>query len=115
MGTGDVAAEGENNNTQNDVTKETLSDTEPRSKGARQKKKKRRYHIDVFRAWCKQCGICVAFCPVEALGQDEAGYAVAKNPEACIGCMQCELRCPDFAITVSEDEAGKDTSETMAA
>jgi 2-oxoglutarate ferredoxin oxidoreductase subunit delta len=22
------------------------------------------------------------------------------KPEACIACMQCELRCPDFAIKV---------------
>ena len=26
-----------------------------------------------------------------------------KNLEACIKCMQCELRCPDFAIKVSAE------------
>jgi 2-oxoglutarate ferredoxin oxidoreductase subunit delta len=66
--------------------------------------------IDVFKAWCKGCGICVAFCPKEVLAQDEEGYAFPKNLDACIACMQCELRCPDFAITViTEDRlnAGK--------
>jgi len=26
--------------------------------------------------------------------------AAVKNLDACIKCMQCELRCPDFAIKV---------------
>jgi 2-oxoglutarate ferredoxin oxidoreductase subunit delta len=25
-----------------------------------------------------------------------------ENPEACIGCRDCELHCPDFAIFVAE-------------
>jgi 2-oxoglutarate ferredoxin oxidoreductase subunit delta len=28
----------------------------------------------------------------------------AAKPEACIACMQCELRCPDFAIKVHKLE-----------
>ncbi|RLB07088.1 MAG: 4Fe-4S ferredoxin [Deltaproteobacteria bacterium] len=64
--------------------------------------------MDIFPAWCKRCGICVAFCPEEVLAQDEAGYPYAKNPEACIGCMWCELRCPDFAITVLSEDIEKE-------
>ena len=64
------------------------------------RKKKKNFHIDIFPAWCKRCGICIAFCPKEVLVEDDAGYPSAKNPEACSGCMWCELRCPDFAITV---------------
>ncbi len=60
--------------------------------------------IDVYKAWCKGCGICVAFCPKDVLAQDEEGHAYPKNIEACIACMQCELRCPDFAITVMTEE-----------
>ena len=48
---------------------------------------------------CKGCEICVELCPVGALEikNFKAGLSGVK---ACIGCMACELRCPDFAITV---------------
>ena len=48
---------------------------------------------------CKACYICVEFCPKQVL--EIKGTCVSvKNLEACIKCMQCELRCPDFAIQV---------------
>ena len=25
-----------------------------------------------------------------------------EHPESCIGCMECELSCPDFAIYVAD-------------
>ncbi len=56
--------------------------------------------IEVYRSWCKRCGICVAFCPVGALAQDADGIPYVKDPERCTGCQLCELRCPDFAINV---------------
>jgi 2-oxoglutarate ferredoxin oxidoreductase subunit delta len=44
--------------------------------------------------------------------QDEAGYPYVKHPEKCINCGWCELRCPDFAITVhKKDKSFKDTDE----
>jgi 2-oxoglutarate ferredoxin oxidoreductase subunit delta len=49
--------------------------------------------------WCKGCEICVAFCPKNVLAM-EGGKAKVENPGDCIKCMLCELRCPDFAITV---------------
>jgi 2-oxoglutarate ferredoxin oxidoreductase subunit delta len=30
----------------------------------------------------------------------DAFLVKVARPEACIKCMQCELRCPDFAIKV---------------
>ena len=49
---------------------------------------------------CKGCGFCVEFCPTKVL--EMRGFvATVKNLEACIKCMQCELRCPDFAIKVT--------------
>ena len=60
--------------------------------------------------WCKGCGICVHFCPTKVLELDAEDKSVAVRPEDCICCKMCELRCPDFAITViTEDRlnAGK--------
>jgi 2-oxoglutarate ferredoxin oxidoreductase subunit delta len=50
--------------------------------------------------YCKACHICVEFCPKQVLEMRGTCVAV-KNLEACIKCMQCELRCPDFAIQVN--------------
>jgi 2-oxoglutarate ferredoxin oxidoreductase subunit delta len=63
--------------------------------------------IDIFKAWCKACGICVAFCPTGVLAKDEAGYPYVKEIEKCINCGWCEIRCPDFAITVGKKVKGK--------
>ena len=61
--------------------------------------------IEINRKWCKGCGICAAFCPKNVLGLDEeAEKATVVNPEACIACMMCELRCPDLAIRVIKEE-----------
>lgn len=66
----------------------------------------KRKELRVYRAWCKRCGICVSFCPKEALEKDDKGYPRWKNREACVVCGLCELRCPDFAIEVL-GEGGK--------
>jgi 2-oxoglutarate ferredoxin oxidoreductase subunit delta len=62
----------------------------------------KQYNIDIYRAWCKQCGLCAAFCPRECLALDEEGAPVVAKPERCTGCGWCELHCPDFAISVRE-------------
>jgi 2-oxoglutarate ferredoxin oxidoreductase subunit delta len=49
-------------------------------------------------AWCKGCGICVAFCPTQALLMTAAEKASLTYPEKCTSCGICELRCPDLAI-----------------
>ena len=66
------------------------------------KKKREEPKIDIYKAWCKACGICVAFCPTGALANDEAGYPYVNDIEKCINCGWCEIRCPDFAITVEK-------------
>ena len=55
--------------------------------------------IRVNLEWCKGCEICVAFCPKNVLEMEGGKVKVARQ-EDCIKCMLCELRCPDFAITV---------------
>ncbi len=56
--------------------------------------------IQINSAWCKSCGICVEFCPKKVLELKIPGGVSVANPEACIGCRLCELRCPDYVITV---------------
>lgn len=54
--------------------------------------------IDLER--CKGCEICVKLCPTETLHMQNFKAAV-KDIDKCTVCMNCELRCPDFAITVT--------------
>lgn len=75
------------------------------------KREKKAPKIDIFRAWCKGCGICAAFCPKQALALDETGHPYVANVEECRACGLCELRCPDFAITV---RGGKDDKDLEA-
>ncbi len=54
--------------------------------------------VHINENWCKGCGICIAFCPKKVLGFGENGKSQMQDPEHCIKCGMCELRCPDFAI-----------------
>jgi 2-oxoglutarate ferredoxin oxidoreductase subunit delta len=62
----------------------------------------KQYEIDIFRDWCKGCGICAEFCPKKCLRLNEAGEPVVDRTEACTGCGWCEMHCPDFAICVRQ-------------
>lgn len=56
--------------------------------------------IEIIDAWCKGCEICTNLCPTNAI-EMKGRVVVVKDIDACTKCMLCELRCPDFAITVS--------------
>lgn len=57
---------------------------------------------------CKACDICVSVCPAGVLAMrleptSTLGAMIEiVAPEACIGCNDCELNCPDFAIYVAD-------------
>ena len=74
----------------------------PRRAGPRAPAPRKRFAIDIYRAWCKECGICAEFCPTGCLKPDESGRPVVADAAACSGCRFCELHCPDFAISVRE-------------
>lgn len=74
--------------------------------------------VSILRNACKgmeDCGICAFVCPQSLFHPseeiNEAGYLPPKLPDedACTGCGNCMIYCPDFAIIV-EGEAK--TSET---
>jgi 2-oxoglutarate ferredoxin oxidoreductase subunit delta len=65
--------------------------------------------VHVFEAWCKRCNICISFCPTGALVADKDGLPVLI-PDKCTQCRLCELRCPDFAITVRPKEVEEEKS-----
>jgi len=62
--------------------------------------------VDTVR--CKACDICVSVCPSGVLSMKQEPTSTlgamisVEFPEACIGCNDCELSCPDFAIYVAD-------------
>lgn len=63
--------------------------------------------IHINDAWCKGCGICIAFCPKKVLGFNENGKVTMLDRENCIKCGMCQMRCPDFAIFLGPIEEVK--------
>jgi len=57
---------------------------------------------------CKACDLCVSVCPAGVLAMRYEKNSVlgamitVSHPESCIGCGECELACPDFAIFVAD-------------
>ena len=57
---------------------------------------------------CKACDKCVSVCPAGVLAMRQevtstlGSMIKVVHPEACIGCTDCELACPDFAIYVAD-------------
>lgn len=70
---------------------------------------------------CKACDICVSVCPSGTLVMrpDPTSTLGAMvqiiRPEDCIGCNDCELSCPDFAIYVAQKSEYKFAKLTDAA
>jgi len=69
---------------------------------------------------CKACDKCVAECPAGVLAMVYDHTSVlgkmisVENPESCIGCNECELICPDFAIFVADKQEFKEAGHSFA-
>lgn len=62
--------------------------------------------IHINDAYCKRCGYCIAFCPKEVFQAARDGFPIVAQPEECTQCGQCDLRCPDMAITLEVADHG---------
>jgi len=86
------------------MTKETIADAVKEGERVRPKRRRPRGRATLFPNWCKDCGLCVEFCPVGVLEQGPNGRIVVAHPDKCTACGWCELHCPDFAIFVADVE-----------
>ncbi|MBL6995740.1 4Fe-4S binding protein [Desulfobacula sp.] len=60
------------------------------------------FHLSVIdRDACTGCGICVDFCPTDAITLESDRYAV-RQEKSCIGCGVCARFCPEKAISLQE-------------
>lgn len=61
--------------------------------------------IIINTARCKQCGLCVANCPQEAVSfadfYNDAGYnPVCVDDAKCVKCGLCYITCPDRVFEI---------------
>jgi 2-oxoglutarate ferredoxin oxidoreductase subunit delta len=75
----------------------------------------------ILQEQCKQCGLCVEFCPKKVLCIDTSVYnrkgyhpVTACDIEACVNCEFCERICPDMAIFLANKEEAKRAYEEGA-
>ncbi|MHA1577574.1 MAG: 4Fe-4S dicluster domain-containing protein [Candidatus Thorarchaeota archaeon] len=67
----------------------------------------------ILQEQCKQCELCIAFCPKSVLELDMSKYnrkgyhpVTVRDLDACVNCGFCERICPDMAIFLADiDEA----------
>jgi 2-oxoglutarate ferredoxin oxidoreductase subunit delta len=71
----------------------------------------KKFQIDIFRDWCKNCGICSAFCPKGCIRMNEDGVPEIVEGTQCSGCGWCEVHCPDFAVSVREYKPKKNSMD----
>ncbi|MFX1277820.1 MAG: ferredoxin family protein [Promethearchaeota archaeon] len=66
--------------------------------------------IQILEDYCKGCGYCIEICPKKVLVESDIlnkkGYFLPRvdNETSCTSCKQCELICPEMAITVEEED-----------
>jgi len=60
------------------------------------------YHLSMIdEDACTGCGICLEWCPTDAIALNEEGLAM-RDESACFGCGVCARFCPEEAISLKE-------------
>ena len=59
--------------------------------------------------YCKGCNLCIAVCTGKALVQgatrNAKGYIAPHwEGQTCVACMNCEITCPEMAITLEKEQ-----------
>ncbi len=67
-------------------------------------------HPIVVQHKCNRCGVCLKWCPEDAITLKD--YAVI-NPERCIGCGTCISVCPENAIRINWQSDSKVLQEKI--
>jgi 2-oxoglutarate ferredoxin oxidoreductase subunit delta len=68
----------------------------------------------ILQEQCKECGLCVEFCPKKVLCftdiYNRKGYhpVTACDIDACVNCEFCERICPDMAIFLANREEAQE-------
>ena len=65
--------------------------------------------VTIDKVYCKGCNLCIAVCKTAALSKgserNTRGYLVPQHDtEACKACANCEVTCPELAVTVENRE-----------
>ncbi len=60
---------------------------------------------------CENCGICLDYCPTEAIDQKDGYVSIIK--EKCIGCGECLVVCTAGAVKMRWDEDARRVQEKM--
>ncbi|RQW81574.1 MAG: ferredoxin family protein [Methanothrix sp.] len=59
-----------------------------------------KWHPSIDQKACKQCKVCLNFCPKGVYSEKADGSIVVANPYECVMlCTGCEGRCPEGAIS----------------
>ena len=62
------------------------------------------YRINLDPKKCKGCGLCADFCPKNVYDYNRGAVPVPAREADCIGCMKCQIICPDMAINIERLE-----------
>jgi len=65
--------------------------------------------VTIDKIYCKGCNLCIAVCKTAALSKgserNAKGYLIPlHDSEACSACANCEVTCPELAVTVEKSE-----------